>query len=72
MPGHPGQKICEMASTSEKKRKLEKDVSVCASADDAAGAVVPAMDTSKWPLLLKVCQHLFIFSDGTFIRSVEL
>lgn len=47
-----------MGSPAEKKRKQEKDAS---ASDDgmlaAQASMVPAMDTSKWPLLLKVCQH---------------
>lgn len=42
-----------MSSPADKKRKREKDAG--AEADLDVQSVVPALDTSKWPLLLKVC-----------------
>jgi hypothetical protein len=42
----------------EKKRKAEKEAVVEAGDRIEPQSMVPAIDTSNWPLLLKVRQHL--------------
>lgn len=54
-----------MTTPEGKKRKHEKETSV-AGEDGmlaAQASIQPSLDTSKWPLLLKVCLHFPIHKN---------
>lgn len=54
----------------EKKRKLQNEEALKSSVGDSIEpqSVVPTIDTSNWPLLLKVCQHSGAISNQGLVE----
>ena len=58
-------------TSSEKKRKLE-EIPTDVSDRIEPQSLTPVMDTSKWPLLLKVClHHMYANLTRVELRQVE-